>query len=305
MSALQAELDDFERFLDEKTWRPTTIQLYRWLIDHLANWMMWNGPTSFSGLTIRDVKAFLASVKWGNSMTRKLNSALLQFVRWKFGQAHALLNWHVRREKSPPQRTLNKQSLETLYASFQPGISSDFSNTFRRFAICDTGHPLGIRNFAIIRLMVDTGFRSAEICNLELARLDMQNYAATGLVKFGRWRTARFSERTAAALSAWLSVRPHFANNSPRLFTPIMNKGQRMTESGLRNMLRKLGRLTGIGMLSPHDFRRTFATECIRNGASVQAVKEAGGWRSTEVLMDYTRAITAEEILPFLPGNLV
>ena len=52
-----------------------------------------------------------------------------------------------------------------------------------------------------------------------------------------------------------------------------------------------------------HDLRRTFATLSIRNGASIQAVKEAGGWASAEMVMHYTRSIRAEEVRPFLPGE--
>ncbi|MBX3003662.1 MAG: site-specific integrase [Anaerolineales bacterium] len=299
---LSCELDDFERFLDEKTWSPTTITMYRRLIKLLSKWMDQQGIQSFGDLTIRHAKEFVVAAKWGNSLIRKLNSVLLQFMRWKFGEEHNLARWRVRREVSPPQRTLNENMVGQLLSSFQPGISDGFGTRYRRFGICDTDQPLGKRNLAIIWMMLDTGFRCAEICNLELSNLDLANHSATGLVKFGRWRTARFSAHTAQVLANWLEVRPA---RGPHVFTPVMNTKQRMTEAGMRNMFRKLGLLSGIGPFSPHDLRRTFATLSIRNGASLQAVKEAGGWKNTEMVLHYTRAITGEEIVPFLPGNVL
>jgi integrase len=301
---LDNALKDFALFLDEQIWTENTSNFYRYLMMNLFKWMEEESIANLEDLRIRDAKSFLKAKRWGNSMSRKVQSVLTQFVKWKYGHAHPLNSWKIRRKTPPPQRTLIMDQVLKIVASFQPGISSGYSNVNRRFTQFDTAHPLGIRNKAIILLMLETGLRSNEICMLEIDRLNQNSCSIDAKVKFGKWRKALFSERTRDALNNWLQVRPSSLSN--KLFLGVMNgyKGNPLTPSGLRALCRKIGKATGIGKLSPHDFRRTFATLSIRNGASIQAVKEAGGWKSLEMVMHYTRAIRSEEIRPFLFGNL-
>ena len=300
------DLQDFDRYLDEQIWSPTTVTFYRYIVRRLLEWMDRNDLT-FRDLEISHVKQFITKQAWGNSMSRKLNSVLVQYVRNRFGKGHPLNRWRVKREIAPPQRTLNGDQASKLLASFHPGISDNYSNRARRFTICDLQHPLGIRNLALLWMLLDTGFRSAEVCSLELAYLDLANRTITGRVKFGKWRTALFSERTADALEQWLNVRGDFANkkSNGKIFIGVMNgfEGVPLTSAGLRSMLRKLGILTGTGALSPHDFRRGFATMAMRSGANIKVIQEAGGWSNSEMVLHYCRAIRAEEITPFLAGN--
>src|SRR3990167_6872096 len=123
------------------------------------------------------------------------------------------------------QRTLDQDQASKLLASFHPGISEDYSNQARRFTLCDLDQPLGIRNHAIIWLLLDSGFRSSELCHLELSRLNLVERSATGLVKFGKWRTAIFSAVTAQALTDWVAIRSEFETQTSagRLFIGVMN----------------------------------------------------------------------------------
>ncbi len=304
---LEKDLCDFERYLDEQIWSSSTIVFYRYIVSRLVEWMRNNDFSALSQLEIRSVKEFIAKSRWGNSMARKLNSVLVQYFRHRFGADHPLTKWRVKREVAPPQRTVEDDQSLRLLASFNPGISEDYSNKARRFFPCDTAHPLGIRNYALIWTLLDTGFRSIEICNLQLENLNLNARQVTGRVKFGKWRTADFSDKAAEALRAWIIEREQFVSKKSmgRIFIGVMNgyEGVPLTSAGLRALLRKLGKLADIGKLSPHDFRRGFVTHALRAGASVRAVQEAGGWRNPEMVLHYGRAIKASEIIPFLPGN--
>ena len=107
----------------------------------------------------------------------------------------------------------------------------------------------------------------------------------------------------------WLQARAEFATSisAGRLFLGVMNgfEGRPLTTSGLRSLTRKMGVIMGIGPLSPHDFRRTFATLAMRAGASIRAIQEAGGWANEQMVLHYTRAIKGSEIEPHLPGNIL
>jgi len=73
----------------------------------------------------------------------------------------------------------------------------------------------------------------------------------------------------------------------------------------LKVIMRKLGAKAGIGKLSPHDFRRTFATLAIRAGAPTRLVQLAGGWKNLEMVERYSRALVVSDFQTYLPSNQV
>lgn len=309
MSNLKLELHEYDLFAAEKDWQPSTTAYYQYMLQRLTRWMEQNEIESFADLDILQVRRFLDQMGWGKSMTRKLNSLLCQFFKHKFGAGHALERWKVKNEVAAPQRTPDADALQTILRNFSQGRSMGYSNRHRKHVQFDLEHPLGIRNLAIVWVFINTAFRSTEVCNLELKHLDLKRKTIEGRVKGGKWRTGRFSSHTAQAIANWLEVRSGFENelSQDRLFLGVMNgyEGCPMTPSGMRALMRKMGVKCGIGALSPHDFRRSFATLSMRAGASPQAIKEAGGWTNIGMVMHYTRSIRGDEILPFLPENTI
>ena len=296
----------FDEFVAEQTWSDTTRNYSVYMFGRLLGWMERSKIGSIEKLTVVQIKQFITEQKWGNSMARYTNSIIRQYARHYFGKKHPLANWKVKRLIPPPQRTLDADQVVHLFGLFQPGASTRYH--VRSHACIDTLHPLGIRNKAIVYLLLDTGLRSAEVCSLEMKYLDMEERRLQARIKGGRWHHRYFSEKTADALNEWLVMRSSFfvsSKSKDRIFLGAINgyQGTPLSSSGLRILIRKLGKIAGLGPLSPHDFRRTFAVLSMRAGANPQAIKEAGGWSSIAMVEHYTRAISAREILPFLPTN--
>jgi integrase len=76
-----------------------------------------------------------------------------------------------------------------------------------------------------------------------------------------------------------------------------------LTTGGLRPVMRGWAKSAGIGRLSPHDLRRTFATVAIRLGAPSRIVQVAGRWSRLEMVERYTRTIEAADMDPWFPVN--
>lgn len=290
---LEQERQAFEAYCREQAWMSTTLRAYRYQFRRLADWLESN-DLCLADVGIAEIGDFLDDVNWGNALRNKLSAMLRPFCAWKYGTSHPLAKWKVNRVKAPPQRYLSIDQLGILFASFQPGIGSGKTNYMRRFYACDTAHPLGIRNHAILSLMVDSGLRAAEVCRLQISRLEFEKGVFTVRVKGGQIGYGFFCQKTAGLLKEWLDVRADFAteNSKDYVFVGLnsYHRGQRLQIEGLKRMCRQLGKVSGIGPLSPHDIRRTFAILTPKmGGADTFEMMRAGNWRNAGTFMDYRR----------------
>jgi integrase len=195
---------------------------------------------------------------------------------------HPALLARLKRIPSKPQRVLSKDLALKLLASF------------------DTSTAAGSRDLTIAALALDTGLRCSELCRLSLDDVDLIERHLQVIVKGGQWKMAIFSQQTAMYISAWLHFR--VPKNTTALFISFHHKrhGQAFTREGLQGLVKSWGTRIGI-KLSPHDFRRSFATLTTIFGAPSRVVQVAGRWENIDMVEHYTESIQADEIIPYLP----
>jgi integrase len=63
------------------------------------------------------------------------------------------------------------------------------------------------RNRAIILVLLDTGLRASELCELQVNQVDLRNRRLTVMGKGAKERTLPFSARTGQALWKYLAIR--------------------------------------------------------------------------------------------------
>lgn len=107
------------------------------------------------------------------------------------------------------------------------------------------------RDTAIIRLLVDTGMRSGELCGLGVEDLDFDQQVALVLGKGGRIRACPFGAKTADALRRYLRLRSRHPFGA--LAVLWLGKKGHMTDSGLRQMLERRCHDAGIPPVHPHQ----------------------------------------------------
>jgi integrase/recombinase XerD len=69
----------------------------------------------------------------------------------------------------------------------------------------------------------------------------------------------------------------------------ISKSGERLTETGLRMMLRRRAEKADVPAPSPHDFRRAFALERWRAGVDILTLSKLMGHTSLQVLNRYLK----------------
>jgi integrase len=232
------------------------------------------------------LKRWLQNRNWGLSTQWVTANAVKGFCRWKYGDDHPVLSLKVKRPIPPPVRTLTFEECVTLMRSFSRAT------------------PKGCRDLAMCSLFLDTGLRVAEMCRLELKYLDLDDRTLRVIVKGGDWNTRYFSEETAKFLKWWLVTRAGFAKHGVKtVFVSVGGDtlGEPMTRYGVQTIVNYWGKKAGIGHISPHTFRRTYATLATRLGGPQKIVMKGGGWKDDRVFSLYTRDIRAEDMEPYLP----
>ena len=273
--------DELGRFIACNRWSSETRDKYKRVISRFIEQVGEGGTLDAAGLS-----AWLDSQPWGVSMRHVGMNAVKNWLRWKYGENHPALSLKLRRAKPKPQRTLTMEKVVKLLEHF------------------DTSKPKGRRDLAMCTLFLDTGLRVSEISRLEMRYLDLESRRLDVIVKGGEWEAAVFSPYTANYLMAWFSDRARVVLKGVGVvFIGVGGNtpGQSMTRDGIKTNVRIWGERSGIGALSPHDFRRTFATLGTKLGAPTRIIQEAGRWKSVKMVERYTQAIDASDFDPYSP----
>lgn len=160
-------------------------------------------------------------------------------------------------------------------------------------ATCSGKSFLDRRDTAIIRLLLDTGGRLAEITLVDVGDVDLRRDSVLVHGKGSKDRAIPFGEKTGQALTRYLRVRAkHRGAESPALFLPERGR-RRLAPNGVKIMLRRRGQQAGISRMHAHRLRHTLAHEWQLNGGNETDLMAIMGWDSPEMLRRYGRSAAA------------
>ncbi len=140
------------------------------------------------------------------------------------------------------------------------------------------------RDIALVEFLYSTGVRVSELAALNRQDIDFENMRA---VVYGKGAKERETYLTGAAcmhLKEYLDSR---TDSNEALFVGLKAPHDRLTVSGIEEILRKLGRETGINKVHPHRFRRTMATNILNKGMPIEEVKEILGHVKLDTTLIY------------------
>ncbi len=140
------------------------------------------------------------------------------------------------------------------------------------------------RDIALIEFLYSTGVRVSELTALNRQDIDFNNMDA---VVYGKGAKERETFLTAAScmhLKEYLDSR---TDDNEALFVSLKAPYERLTVSGVEEILRRLGKATGIDKVHPHRFRRTMATNILNKGMPIEEVKEILGHVKLDTTLIY------------------
>ncbi len=149
----------------------------------------------------------------------------------------------------------------------------------RLLAVLNGDDPSSTRGRAIVRLLLDTGLRAAEVINLRHRDLDL----ATGRlwVRQGKGRKDRglwFNGTSRAALQAWLEVKPSGTSSGSRPVFTSLDGQKPLCGRWLRKLIPRLAAQAGIDKrIHVHTLRHSFACNFLRQEKNLFLVSKALG----------------------------
>jgi site-specific recombinase XerD len=153
----------------------------------------------------------------------------------------------------------------------------------------DLTTPVGLRDRALLELLYASGARVSEACSLDLPALDLPQ----GQVRlFGKGAKERIAPLGEPAVDA---LRDYVAAGRPALLGPrtsdallLNTRGGRLGARDARTAVERAATRAGLGHVTPHTLRHSFATHLLESGADVRVVQELLGHASLATTQRYT-----------------
>ena len=294
MGIVRNYLDEFWNYLTiEKRFSNNTLQAYRVDLSQFCEFL-----TEFTGknvlenpkelppmdlLTVRGFANHLHRQGFSKStMGRKL-AAIRTFSRFLCRHNYLTQNSAA----LVPTPKLPKKLVEVL----QPDEVKQLLET-------DTGAgPVAARDIAIWEMLYATGLRVGELSNLKTQRIDFEGNSITVIGKGQKERLVLFGEKAATATRVYLDCRREFIKGNDPEFLFLNLKGRRLSETRIRQILRKRVRQLSIfKKVTPHTLRHSFATHLLISGADLRFIQELLGHSSLSTTQKYAH-LKIDELL--------
>jgi integrase/recombinase XerD len=160
----------------------------------------------------------------------------------------------------------------------------------------DTSTDLGLRDKAMLEVLYATGLRVSELVGLVPSNLKLDLGFLTAFGKGGKERVVPLGTTAVDWAQRYLRIRPRLVaegKGAGALF--VTDRGQPLTRQAFWRIIVKYGENAGIGHITPHLLRHSFATHLLENGADLRSVQEMLGHSDLSTTQIYTH-ITNERL---------
>ena len=152
----------------------------------------------------------------------------------------------------------------------------------------DTGTVQGLRDRTILELIYGTGLRVSEAVGLTMTDIDLERGIVTCHGKGSKQRFIPVGRSALKYLREYLKVRSELQGEKavPKLF--LRKSGDSMTRQDVWQLVKKYSRSQGLGSVSPHSLRHSFATHLVQRGADSRSVQTLLGHSDLGTTQIYT-----------------
>jgi integrase/recombinase XerC len=270
-------IDTFVRHLEfERRLSKETCKHYRRDMEALQAWCDETGTERWADLDTEHVRSYSAACfrrgLAARSIQRRL-SAARTFFRYLLREKHVRHN--------PVQSVSAPKGAKRLPENL------DADRMARLLEIPGDG-PLVDRDRAILELLYSSGLRLAELTDLNVGDVDMQDATVRVTGKGNKDRIVPVGSRALQALTRWHKSPAAMAGpDEPALF--VSNRGSRLSRRSVQARVDHWARRQGIdSKVYPHLFRHSFATHLLESSHDLRGVQELLGHANISTTQVYT-----------------
>lgn len=273
-----------QKFLDHcqyiKNYSTQTIQRYRQVIKYFCRLENIN---EIEEVTLDNSRHFFyhgrTNLNWTVNTFLLYHKTLIVFFRFCMKEGFMTNNpieeiEVPRHEKRLPSKLTKQEAMRILEVTYNYPCYSNF---------------LRYRNYAIFSTLIHCGLRKNELLNLKYTDVDVENLSL--FIRQGKGNKDRvipINYRLAEALQKYIEVRKKAYKTCPEFFTSYTHD-MGFTESGLKRMLEKIVKATGI-KFTLHKLRHTFATLMLEGGCDIFSLSKMMGHSDIKTTTIYLAA---------------
>lgn len=169
----------------------------------------------------------------------------------------------------------------------------EYNELEEMFLIPDVNNYLGQRDLLLLEMLYATGCRVGELVSIKVSDIDLSSRTILIVGKGNKERFLNYGEYCEEILNKYLSDGYISLNKSDSDYLFLNNNGGVLTERGVRFILDKIIKQTGINKnISPHMIRHSFATHLLNEGCDLMTVQKLLGHESIKATQIYTHVTT-------------
>ncbi len=279
-------IPEWERSLRARNRAARTVESYITILHTFNKWLADNGySTEIKKIDRATVETYLASMleRGASGATAARDYRYLRvFFEWAISDDSI--------EHSPMDRMSPPKQEEKITPI------PDDASIKKLLDTCKGKEFTDIRDDAIIRFMLATGSRLAEVAGLTLDDVSLDVDTALIRGKGSKQRVVTWSDKTHVALRKYLRAR----KNHPKagLDSFWIGRMGAVTGDGIQTMFRRRSERAGIEpAIHPHQLRHKFSHDHLSNGGNETDLMDQGGWSSPQMLQRYGKAGRSERAI--------
>lgn len=260
-----------------------TLHTYGYEIKRFWNFL--NHKKSIIDVTTDDIRCYIAdgtiNKNWTAINSNNIRRYLSSFYTWLFDEEYIARNpvKKIKQIKTP-------KNVRVPFTEIEIEKMRDY-----------LGKPNGrnmskekaVRNKAIFEVLLSTGCRVGELCNMKIGDIDYRNNEIKVLGKGNKERVVFLNEKAVFHLKKYLDSRDNYKETTDYVFYTLGNNCRPLQVSGTEILIRELGRACGVEAF-PHKFRHTAATTALKRGMPIEQVRIMLGHDNIDTTLIYAQS---------------
>lgn len=256
-----------------------TIKWYKFQLGHFQKWLI-DHQQQYNTVKLLDLQQFVASLRdrYSSSTVSQATTAVITFYHWCM-EVELI-------DKDPTVKLKRPKVPENI----QPVAARSY--VLHMLDKIELLTWVDHRDKLIIRILFSTGMRIGECVALRVQDVHLEDRRFAILCKGGRVRYAPFPDELVESLRDWLEKWRPPVRDCDWLFFASTARGTLrgpITRQAVYDTMKRRAIDAALDWVPPHGYRRGFAVDMLKHGASTRLVQALLGHASIQTTEKYLR----------------